>query len=200
MLKRILPGVERFEGRTLKASTYATTHEAEVLSGCFVMVRRVAFDEVGPLDEDFFFYGEDTDWCKRFHDACWKVVYLADAQAIHFGGGVQQVAYPVKYYLTMEQADLKYWRKHHPRAVRRAYVAIKSMYHLACTAAWLPLSLVRRDEQSELERRPRHQPRLADDWSFARPLARRPAHTSLPSPWVSSHVPCRRSANPGSRG
>jgi GT2 family glycosyltransferase len=152
MLKRILPGVERFEGRTLKASTYATTHEAEVLSGCFMMVRREAFDEVGPLDEDFFFYGEDTDWCKRFHDACWKVVYFADAQAIHFGGGSSK-AYPVKYYLTMEQADLKYWRKHYPRGVRRAYVAIKSVYHLACTAAWLPLSLVRRDEQSELKLR-----------------------------------------------
>ena len=80
MLKRILPGVERFEGRTLKASTYSTTHEAEVLSGCFMMVRREAFDEVGPLDEDFFFYGEDTDWCKRFHDAGWKVVYFADAR------------------------------------------------------------------------------------------------------------------------
>ena len=82
-----------------------------------MMVRREAFDEVGPLDEDFFFYGEDTDWCKRFHDAGWKVVYFADAEAIHFGGGSTK-AYPVKYYLTMEQADLQYWRKHHPRAAQ----------------------------------------------------------------------------------
>jgi GT2 family glycosyltransferase len=150
MLRRLLPGVERFEGRTLKASTYTTTHDAEVLSGCFMMVRREAFDEVGPLDEDFFFYGEDTDWCKRFHDAGWRVVYFADAEAIHFGGGSTK-AYPVKYYLTMEQADLKYWRKHQSVAARTAYVAMKTAYHLAGAAAWFGLSLVRRDEHSKLK-------------------------------------------------
>ena len=188
MLKRILPGVERFEGRTLKASTYAVTHDAEVLSGCFMMVRREAFDEVGPLDEDFFFYGEDTDWCKRFHDAGWKVVYFAEAEAIHFGGGSTK-AYPVKYYLTMEQADLKYWRKHQPRAAQRAYRMMKFVYHLASTAAWFPrwLGAPRRAVGAQTTR-PRQQPGLADDRSPAGPLAERPLHTSLPSPWVSSQA------------
>lgn len=152
MLKRLLPGVERFEGRTLKASTYSATHDADVLSGCFMMVRREAFDEVGPLDEDFFFYGEDTDWCKRFDDAGWKVVYDAGAEAIHFGGGSTK-AYPVKYYLTMEQADLRYWRKHHSHAACAAYVAMKCAYHLACVAAWLPLSMIRRDDDSRVKLR-----------------------------------------------
>lgn len=150
MLKRILPGVERVAGRTLPASTYRTTHEAEVLSGCFMMVRRDAFEEVGPLDEDFFFYGEDTDWCKRFHDAGWTIVYFADAEAIHFGGGSTK-AFPVKYYLTMERADLMYWRKHHPAPARWAYVAMKSVYHLVCSAAWLLPAVLRRDETSRLK-------------------------------------------------
>ncbi len=150
MLKRLFPG--RFAGRTLKAATYAQTHDAEVLSGCFMMVRREAFDQVGPLDEDFFFYGEDTDWCKRFHDAGWRVVFLAEAEAIHFGGGSSK-ARPVAYYLTREKADMIYWRKHHPPAERAGYAAMKIAYHLACTAAWLPLTLVRRDEQSALKLR-----------------------------------------------
>lgn len=150
MLKRILPGVERFAGRTLPASTYVATHEAEVLSGCFMMVRGAAFDEVGPLDEDFFFYGEDTDWCRRFHDAGWSIVYLVEAEAIHFGGGSTK-AYPVKYYLTMERADLMYWRKHHSAPARWAYVAMKCVYHLACTAAWILPAGLRRDEASRLK-------------------------------------------------
>jgi len=152
MLKRLLPGIEALEGRTLKASTYSATHDAEVLSGCFMMVRRDAFDQVGPLDEDFFFYGEDTDWCKRFVDAGWRVVYFADAEAIHFGGGSTK-AYPVKYYLTMEQADLRYWRKHQPPAACAVYVAMKSVYHLACAAAWVPLSLLRPDADSKVKLR-----------------------------------------------
>jgi len=59
----------------------------------------------------------------------------------------------VKYYLTMEQADLKYWRKHQPRAAQRAYRMMKFVYHLASTAAWFPRWLARRDEQSELKLR-----------------------------------------------
>ena len=78
------------------------------------MVRREAVAHVGPLDEGFFFYGEDTDWARRIHDAGWDCVYHPEAQAIHFGGG-STAAYPVKYYLAMEKADLRYWGKHHPR-------------------------------------------------------------------------------------
>lgn len=141
-------------GRALPPSTYLRTHDAEVLSGAFLMVRRDAFEEVGPLDEDFFFYGEDTDWGKRFHDAGWGIVYHPEAEAIHFGGG-STAAYPVKYYLTMEQADLLYWRKHQPATARAVYVAIKVVYHLACIAGWTGIWLARpeRREQASLKLR-----------------------------------------------
>lgn len=152
MLKRLFPRVPRFEGRTLGASTYDHNHEAEVLSGCFLMVRQSAMEEVGTLDEDFFFYGEDTDWCKRFHDRGWRIEYHADAVAIHFGGG-STAAYPTAYYLTMEQADLRYWRKHHPPVEVALYRTIKTLYHAGCCVAWLPLSLLRRDERSALRLR-----------------------------------------------
>lgn len=141
-------------GRALPLSTYSHTHPAEVLSGAFLMVRREAFEQVGPLDEDFFFYGEDTDWGKRFHDAGWGIVYHPEAEAIHFGGG-STAAYPVKYYLTMEQADHLYWRKHHSAAARGAYVAIKVVYHLAAIAGWAGIWVARpqRREQAALKLR-----------------------------------------------
>jgi len=135
-------------GRALPPDTYHHTHDAEVLSGAFLMVRREAFDQVGPLDEDFFFYGEDTDWGRRFHDAGWRIVYHPEAEAIHFGGG-STAAYPVRYYLTMEQADLLYWRKHHPAPARAGYVAIKVVYHLASLAGWAVLWLARPDRRSQ---------------------------------------------------
>lgn len=139
-LKRLgLPGLN---GRALPMSTYEYTHDAEVLSGCFLMVRREAFNQVGPLDEDFFFYGEDTDWGKRFHDADWQTVYYPEAAAIHFGGG-STAAYPVKYYLTMEKADLHYWRKHHPQWERRVYAAIRIVHNLAALLLWAAIWLVR---------------------------------------------------------
>lgn len=83
-----------------------------VLSGCFWMVRRSALNDVGLLDEDFFMYAEDTDWCKRFWKAQWKVVYVPEATAIHYGGG-SSAKVPVRSYIEMHRANLQYWRKHH---------------------------------------------------------------------------------------
>lgn len=128
-------------GRALPASTYSETHPAEVLSGCFLMVRREAFSEVGPLDEDFFFYGEDTDWGRRFHLAGWEGVYHPAAEAIHSGGGTTR-AFPVAYNLIREKADLLYWRKHHPGWRRLLYVAIRLLHNLISSVGWAGIWLL----------------------------------------------------------
>lgn len=139
-LKKLgLPGLQ---GRALPMDTYDETHDAEVLSGCFLMVRRDALDAVGPLDENFFFYGEDTDWGKRFHDAGWRALFHPAATAIHFGGA-STAAYPLRYYLNMERADLRYWRKHHPVWQRGIYVAMRLTHNLTAAAGWAAIWAVR---------------------------------------------------------
>ena len=62
------------------------TVEVEVLSGSCMMVRKSAMDQVGLLDEDYFMYGEDIDWCYRFHQAGWKIYYVPTTAIIHFRG------------------------------------------------------------------------------------------------------------------
>lgn len=62
------------------------TAEIEVLSGSCMMVRKAAMDQVGLLDEDYFMYGEDIDWCYRLHQAGWKIYYLPTTAIIHFRG------------------------------------------------------------------------------------------------------------------
>lgn len=143
---RRLP-IIRVPGRALGIETYDYIHDAEVLSGCFMMVRRSTVEQVGPLDEGFFFYGEDTDWCKRISDAGWRITYFPPAEAIHFGGG-SSAAYPVKYYLTMEKADLRYWQKHHPRSEVSLYRMIKLAHHLVSLVGWGVLWLGRHSDGS----------------------------------------------------
>lgn len=139
-------------GRSLPPSSYGATHPAEVLSGCFLMVRREALEHVGGLDEDFFFYGEDTDWGKRFDNAGWLCVYHPEAEAIHLGGASSK-AYPVKYHLIMEKSDLLYWRKHHRFHERALYVGIRLLHHLVSVPAWSAIWLARphRREQASLK-------------------------------------------------
>jgi len=60
-----------------------TLRQVDILSGCFWLVRRGALENVGLLDERFFIYGEDIDWCKRFWTKGWKIVFVPSAQAIH---------------------------------------------------------------------------------------------------------------------
>jgi GT2 family glycosyltransferase len=60
--------------------------DADFLMGACMLVRRAAVDEVGPLDERFFLFSEETDWCYRFRRAGWRVVFYPGAEAVHVGG------------------------------------------------------------------------------------------------------------------
>jgi hypothetical protein len=133
-LRYLTGGRPPFAGRTLRASTYQTTHEAEVVSGCFLMARRTAMEPVGLLDERFFIYGEDVDWCKRFHDAGWRIVFFAGACAIHYGGA-SSAALPARFAAEMQKSEMQYWLKHHAPASVALFRAIKALslvMHLLC--------------------------------------------------------------------
>lgn len=56
-----------------------------VISAC-MMVRRKAIEEVGLLDEDYFLFFEETDWCYRMKKAGWKIYHVPQAQVFHFQG------------------------------------------------------------------------------------------------------------------
>lgn len=58
--------------------------DVDWMEGAALFVRRAAIEQVGMFDERFFVYFEDADWCRRFWQAGWKVVYYPQAQIIHY--------------------------------------------------------------------------------------------------------------------
>ena len=62
------------------------TREAEFLMAACYLVRREATDEVGLFDERYFMFSEEVDWCYRFHQAGWGVVFFPGAEVVHVGG------------------------------------------------------------------------------------------------------------------
>ncbi|MBI2470297.1 MAG: glycosyltransferase family 2 protein [Planctomycetes bacterium] len=66
--------------------------EVESVIGACVMIRNEAIRNVGKLDEDYFFFLEETDWCYRMHKAGWKVFHLPEARIIHLGGQSKKLA------------------------------------------------------------------------------------------------------------
>lgn len=62
------------------------SYPVDAVSGSFMMMRREAYARVGGLDEAFFMYGEDLDWCYRVRQAGFKVYYVHTTQIVHFKG------------------------------------------------------------------------------------------------------------------
>ena len=102
--------------------------EVDWLFGACFLVRREVIQQVGTLDEDFFMYSEEMDWCRRIRQAGWKVVYLPEAQVIHYGGkSSDQVA--AQRHIYFQTSKVRYFRKHHGALTAGVLrVALLAMY------------------------------------------------------------------------
>jgi len=85
-LARLFPKSKRFGRYHLGFLDKDQTHEVEVLSGAFMLLRKEALEKAGLLDEDFFMYGEDIDLSYRITKAGYKNYYYPEARIIHYKG------------------------------------------------------------------------------------------------------------------
>ena len=129
-LNKIFRG-NRFFGRERMLWDKGTEQmDVDVVAGCFMMVRTEATDRLGMLDEEYFVYGEETDWCYRFKRAGWRVVFYPDAEIIHLGGRSSRMT-PGPMLLQLWGSLLLFFRK------RRTWLE----YGLACLFTSLFFSL-----------------------------------------------------------
>ena len=129
-LSLLFPRSKRFGRYNLSYLDENGTYEVDSLSGAFMLVRREAIDDVGLLDEEFFMYGEDIDWCYRIKQAGWKVVYYGDANITHYkGGSGRQSKALYEFYNAMKLFYDKHYRKEsNPLATAFIYAGIWSIY------------------------------------------------------------------------
>lgn len=137
-LNYLFPKSAFFSEPFMKYWAHDEIRKVDVITGSFWIVRREALEKVGLLDEDFFIYGEDIDWCKRFHNAGWDVVFYPESKAIHFGAASAANA-PTRFYIEMQKSDLHYWEKYHGRIGQCSYAIIIFIRHLV---RLVPLALV----------------------------------------------------------
>ena len=98
--------------------------EADFLMGACMLVRREAAEDVGPLDEGFFLFSEETDWCYRFREAGWKVVFYPGAEVVHVHGA----AHGGRMFREQVRGHLRFLAKHH--GIREAERA-RQLLHVA---------------------------------------------------------------------
>ena len=82
-LEQIFPNNQQFGQYHQTWKNFNEIHEIDACSGAAMFVRSEAMKKVGLLDERFFMYAEDLDWCHRFREAGYKVLYFPDSIVIH---------------------------------------------------------------------------------------------------------------------
>jgi N-acetylglucosaminyl-diphospho-decaprenol L-rhamnosyltransferase len=91
---------------------HASVREAEVLMGAVWLVRRAAIEDVGPADDAFFLFSEETDWAYRFRRAGWKLYFVPDAGATH----VYAASHKGRMFVENLRGQLRFLRKHRGEA------------------------------------------------------------------------------------
>lgn len=128
-LHKIFKYPSRLSGFLMAGFPYNQRMQVEVLTGWFWVVRRKALQQVGGLDERFFMYGEDIDWCHRFRNAGWQVLFFPEAEALHYGAASSATA-PARFYVEMRRANLQYFRKYHGWWATSGYALTTAIYEI----------------------------------------------------------------------
>jgi GT2 family glycosyltransferase len=114
--------------------------DVEVVSGCYLLARRSAIEAVGLLDEDFFFFGEETDWCRRFLAHGYAVRFAPVGTITHFGGGSSK-SLNSKRDLMLSEATIRLHRKHGGVFAAAAAWTILLVFNTSRLAYWSLKSL-----------------------------------------------------------
>jgi GT2 family glycosyltransferase len=111
-MSKLFPAVPRFNQYQLGYMDPDDAYPVDCLVGAFMFVRRTTIDQVGMLDEDFFMYGEDIDWCYRIKQAGWVNYYYPKTQILHLKGASSRRK-PVKIVYEFHRAMWLFHRKHY---------------------------------------------------------------------------------------
>jgi hypothetical protein len=113
-LSRLFPHSRRFASYRLSGWEHDQTSDVDQLMGSCLLVRRMALEHLGLLDERFFLYFEEVDLCRRMWQTGWRVSFIADATVTHLGGNSSNAdrrnALGHRY-----RSLFAFYRKHYPR-------------------------------------------------------------------------------------
>jgi GT2 family glycosyltransferase len=115
--------------------------EVEVVTGCFMLVRKEAMEQVGMMDESYFMYAEETDWCYRFRKAGWKLLFTPDAQIIHLGGQSSKIV-KVKMSIELRKSILYFIRKNRGYFSYLFGCMLTLLFYMVRIPFWLAMLLI----------------------------------------------------------
>ncbi|MHC4693556.1 MAG: glycosyltransferase family 2 protein, partial [Planctomycetota bacterium] len=120
-LDRLFPNNRFFGRERLTWCAWEHVLEVDVVAGCFMLVKQEAIKEVGVMDEQYFMYAEETDWCYRMKQTGWKILFTPTAEVVHLGEASSRQMKP-EMASQLQASILLFFKKHRGRL----------SYRLAC--------------------------------------------------------------------
>ncbi len=115
--------------------------EVDVVTGCFMLIRREAIEAIGMMDEQFFMYAEETDWCYRFKQAGWRILFTPEVEIVHLGGqSSQQVRNEML--IQVAVSILQFMRKHYNWLTYQLASLLIIIFFMARLPVWLSVALL----------------------------------------------------------
>jgi len=111
-LHRIFPHSPFFGGYLLNYLPEDQVARVDGVSGSCMLIRREVIEQIGYLDETFFAYQEDADYCFRARAVGWQVYYVPQARIIHYGGQGGSAVQPWRTLVAWHRSYYLYYRKH----------------------------------------------------------------------------------------
>ena len=127
-LGRLAPNTRLFNAFYGGGRPLDEIQDVEFLKGACLLLRREAFADVGPFDEDFFMFAEEADWCLRARERGWRVTFVPSAEVIHVGEGTTKSVWSYeRTFREQERSHLRFLVKHrnlHTAELARRIIAL----------------------------------------------------------------------------
>jgi hypothetical protein len=109
-----------------------------------MLIRQKAIQQVGTMDEQFFMYGEETDWCYRFKEAGWKILFTPCAEIIHLGGQSAQKR-ATTMVVQLRKSILQFMKKYHGPLTYRIASLLTVIFLAVRLPIWSVIALFQRE-------------------------------------------------------
>lgn len=138
--------LEKLASRKLLRYYYAqeqpddAIQDVDWITGAAMLTRRDVVAQVGGMDEGFFMYSEELDWCHRIRAAGWRVVYFPEARVVHHEGKSSEQVMPARH-IYFQSSKVRYARKYHGKTIAemlRLWLLAQYIWQIAVEGAkWL---------------------------------------------------------------
>ena len=114
-LARLFPKSPLFGQYLMSYMDEDQIHPVAGVAGSCMLIRKEVVEQIGYMDEQFFAYQEDADYCLRAHQAGWEVYYMPEAQIIHYGGMGGSRVEPYRSIFEWHRSYYLFYKKHYAR-------------------------------------------------------------------------------------